>query len=213
MDKDNPIYLGFTRFINHNKKLLRMEEYLMERIRAFIAIDIEDNDIIKKILDIHSVISQTGAKLKLVESQNCHFTLKFLGNISSSMIDEIYGAMNRVDFSPFELELHGVGCFPSLNRINNIWIGTRKGGEEVSRIQSDLEAQISKLKFKPEKRKYTPHATIARVKSAYNKDKLAKIISNYSSLEIGSMTVESIRLKSSKLTPKGPIYSVLRSIP
>ncbi|MFB0560516.1 MAG: RNA 2',3'-cyclic phosphodiesterase [Candidatus Lokiarchaeia archaeon] len=213
MDKDNPIYLGFTRFINHNKKLLRLEEYLLERIRAFIAIDIEDNNIIQKILDIQGEISQTGAKLKLVESQSFHFTLKFLGNISSSMIDEIYGAMNRVEFSPFELELLGVGCFPSLSRINNIWIGTRKGGEEVSRIQNYIETQIRKLKFKPEKRKYTPHTTIARVKSAYNKDKLAKIISNYSSLEIGSMTVESIRLKSSKLTPKGPIYSVLRSIP
>ncbi len=185
----------------------------MESIRAFVAIDIEDNNLIQKILDVQSEISQIGAKLKLVESQNVHFTLKFLGNISSTMVDEIYEAMKRVEFTPFELELYGVGCFPSLNRINNIWIGARKGGEEVSRIYDDLEAQISKLKFKPEKRKYTPHATIARVKSVHNKDKLAKIISTYSSLEIGSMTVDSIRLKSSKLTPKGPIYSVLKRIP
>lgn len=190
-----------------------MEEYPLESIRAFIAIDIEDNDIVQKIIDIQREIIQTGAKLKLVEPQNFHFTLKFLGNISSVIVDEIYEAMKRIEFTPLELEIYGVGCFPSLNRINNIWIGTRKGGEEVSRIQNDLEAQIRKLKFKPEKRKYTPHATIARVKSAYNKDKLAKIISNYSSLEIGSMTVDSIQLKSSKLTPKGPIYDVLRSIP
>lgn len=185
----------------------------MEGFRAFIAIDIEDNNSLQKILDIQREISQTGAKLKLVEPENLHFTLKFLGNISSTMVDEIYESMKQIAFNPFELELYGVGCFPSLSRINNIWIGTRKGGEEVSRIYNDLEAQIKKLKFKPEQRKYTPHATIARVKNAHNKDRLAKIISKYSSLEIGFMKVDSVRLKSSRLTPKGPVYNILRSIP
>ena len=182
----------------------------MESIRAFIAIDIEDNKLIQKILDIQKELSLAGAKLKLVESQNIHFTLKFLGSIRPAVVEEIYEAMKRVEFSPFELELYGVGCFPSLRRINNVWIGARKGGDEVSRIYHNLEAELKKIGFKPERREYTPHATIARVKSAHNKDKLAKIISNYSSAEIGSMTVNSIRLKKSTLTPKGPIYSILK---
>ncbi|WXG40761.1 MAG: RNA 2',3'-cyclic phosphodiesterase [Candidatus Freyarchaeum deiterrae] len=185
----------------------------MESIRAFIAVEIKDNTLIQKILDIQKEFSQTSANLKLVEPENIHFSLRFLGNISSAMVDKIYEAMKSVKFSPFELELYGVGCFPSLSRINNVWIGTRKGKEEITRIYDELEEQIIKLKFKPEGRGYTPHATIARVKSAYNKDKLAKIISKFSSLEIGSMTVNTVQLKESKLTPKGPIYSTLRSAP
>lgn len=185
----------------------------MEGIRAFIAIDIEDHTLIQRILDIQKEFSQTGAKLKLVEPENIHFTLKFLGSISPAMVDKIYESMKKIEFTPFELELYGVGCFPNLSRINNVWIGTRKGKEGIIHIYEDLEAQLRQLKFPPERKGYTPHATIARVKSAYNKDKLAKIISKLSSLEIGSMTVNSIRLKESKLKPKGPEYSTLRSIP
>jgi len=185
----------------------------LENIRAFIAVEIEDNNLIQKILSIQKDFSQTGAQLKLVEPENIHFTLRFLGNISSATVDKIYEAMKTIEFSPFELELYGVGCFPSLSRINNVWIGTRKGKEEITRIYEDLEAQIRRLKFPPEGKGYTPHATIARVKSAYNKDKLARIISKFSSLEIGSMTLNSIRLKESKLTPKGPVYSTLKSAP
>ncbi|MEM2135032.1 MAG: RNA 2',3'-cyclic phosphodiesterase [Candidatus Freyarchaeota archaeon] len=177
------------------------------------AIDIEDNGLIQKILDIQQELTKTGAKLKLVEPENLHFTLRFLDNISPAMVDKIYESMKSVEFTPIELELYGVGCFPSLSRINNIWIGARKGKEEIIRIYNDLETQIRKLKFKPEGREYTPHATIARVRSVHNKDKLAKLISNLSSLEVGTMTVNSIRLKESKLTPKGPKYSTLRSIP
>lgn len=185
----------------------------MESIRAFIAVDIEDSNLVQKILDVQRDFLQTGAKLKLVEPENIHFTLRFLGNIVSATVNKIYEAMKRIEFTPFELELYGVGCFSSLSRINNVWIGTRKGKDEITHIYNDLEAQIRMLKIPPEGKGYTPHATIARVKSAYNKDKLAKLISKFSSLEIGSMTVNSIRLKESKLTPKGPEYSILRSIP
>ncbi|MEM3526231.1 MAG: RNA 2',3'-cyclic phosphodiesterase, partial [Candidatus Jordarchaeaceae archaeon] len=158
----------------------------MGNIRAFIAIDVEDNALVQKILDIQKEFMQTGAKLKLVEPENIHFTIRFLGNISLAMVDKIYEIMRNIEFTPFEIELYGVGCFPSLSRINNIWIGTRKGKEEITRIYDNLETQIRKLKFPPEGKEYTPHATIARVKSAHNRDKLAKMITKLSSLEIGS---------------------------
>ena len=54
--------------------------------RGFIAIDIKPTDEIKKFLED---LDKTKAKLKLVELENMHITLKFLGETQEEHIDKI----------------------------------------------------------------------------------------------------------------------------
>lgn len=181
----------------------------MEKIRAFISLDIKDPQLLDRIVSIQEEIERSGADIKHVERQNIHFTLKFLGNISPSVIDPIFEVMQRISFKPFELRINKVGCF-NPRRPRTIWIGAGEGSEEVIRMQAELERGLTELDFRPEGRRYTPHATIGRVRSGRNRERLLKILEKLENTEVGVMKIVSIYLKKSNLTPKGPIYEVLR---
>jgi 2'-5' RNA ligase len=92
-----------------------------------------------------------------------------------------------------------------------MWIGI-KNGEQLVKIAKTIDEQISKLGFKRENRGFSAHLTIARVRTAKNKEKLIQIIEKYRDIEFGSFKVNSVKLIKSDLTPKGPIYTTLKEI-
>jgi len=63
-----------------------------------------------------------------------------------------------------------------------------------------------------QKRKFSAHLTIARVKNVKNKEKLIQTIEKYRDIEFANIKINSIKLKKSDLTPKGPIYTTLKEI-
>lgn len=177
-------------------------------IRSFIAVDL--NDYIRdNISTFQKTLVATNADLKLVESHNTHITLRFLGEVSTKNIDDICNILKNLKFSPFNVSLKGIGVFPNISRINVIWIGLINGLEELVDIFNQLEQGFKRLGLRSDDRGFSPHITIARVKSGRNKDELSKIVSDAHDLEFGTMEVESVRLKKSVITPRGPIYSTI----
>lgn len=183
-----------------------------DRIRSFIAVEIGDKKVMDNILSLQKTIIDTDADLKPVEAENIHITLRFLGEAPTSVVEKVYEEMKKVEFKAFEVELKGVGAFPSMSRINVVWIGIQKGIGELNNIFSQLEPRLRKIGFHSDDRGLSPHITIVRVRSGRNKDKLARIISETQGKEFGIIRVESIKLKKSVLTPEGPIYSTLREV-
>ncbi len=189
-----------------------MKPVMSERVRAFIAVDIEDPTIVSRLISIRDAFVATGAPMKPVEDQNLHITLRFLGEIPVSLIDEVYQVMNSVSFRKFKVKLVGVGAFPSPVRPRVIWVGVREGAEELARIHREIEKGLRRLGFRPEKEEFVPHITLARIKGSRNIDRVVKLINQYADYEVGEIIVESIRLKQSILTRSGPIYRTLREV-
>jgi len=183
-----------------------------EMIRSFIAVEIFDEEIMGRILSFQKAISDTNADLKLVVAENIHITLRFLGSISVSTDKKISEELKKIYFSPFEVSFKDVGVFPSLRRINVVWIGIHSGVIELVDIFNQIESKLKRLKFPPDTRGFRPHITVARVRSARNKDKLAEAVLSMRDKEFGTMLVDSIKIKKSILTPKGPIYSTLSEV-
>ncbi len=181
-------------------------------IRAFIAVDVEDPLILGKISSIRDLITKKFRGIKPVETENIHITLKFLGNIHDAAVDEIYEAMKKVDFTPFKISIQGVGAFPSISRPRVIWVGVREGGDRLKEIFLKLEGELKKLGYKPEPKGFSPHITIARVKYLKKREALTRILLQLENIDVGEMVVDSIRLKQSILTPKGPIYRTLKEV-
>ena len=179
----------------------------MVKFRGFIAIDIDVN---KNLVEFASEIKKTQADLKLVEPENIHITIKFLGDTDEEKIEEIKEIIkNSVEeIEPFEIKLKGSGVFPNKNYMKVLWIGIEKV-EKIMEIAKKINNQLTKIGFEPEKRDFSAHLTIARIKSPRNKDKLIGIIEKYKEFEFESINVDSIKLKKSDLTPKGPIYTTL----
>ena len=178
-------------------------------LRAFIAIDIEDPDVLKRLTDFQMLLTGTGSELKLVEPGNIHITLWFLGNITPGLADRICAELKAIQFEPFEVELVGVGAFPSLNRPRVIWAGIRRGSDELVAIYEQLKKRLRGLGFRPDPKGFTPHVTLARVKRW--RPELPRLLSENLDLCFGSFRAEEVRLKRSVLTPKGPIYSTICS--
>lgn len=184
---------------------------MSESIRSFIAFDLEGG-VLEHLSEAQRTLAKTGADLKLVEPKNIHITIRFLGNISLGMINKIYSVMENVQFKSFQIEVRGVGAFPNLRFPRVIWAGIGKGYEELKNIFEQLEPQLRKLGFKPDPKGFSPHITIARVKTGRHKSELAQVIRELADKEFGTVEAKCLRLKRSNLTPKGPIYTTLKEV-
>ena len=180
-----------------------------QMIRCFFAIDIEDKSTLEKITVVQKRLQETGANLKVVSPENIHITLKFVGEVPSDFVDRMINFLREIKFSPFKAELRDVGCFPSLKRINVIWVGIGEGNIGLMTIFQSLESRMRQLGLKPERRGFSPHITIMRVRSDRNRDKLAEIVEEVSNTFFGVFEVTNFRLKKSVLKPSGPTYSTI----
>ncbi len=185
---------------------------MSQEIRAFLSIDVEDDSLLTRIVNIQNRLESDIGRLKMVERQNIHFTLRFFDNISNVIAERMYQALAQIEFHPFTIKLEGVGAFPSPRRPNVIWIGVSDGREQIVTLKKEIDNRLTTIGFKPEG-KFAVHATIARVKFIQNTDKLMKILESLSKEHVGTMTVNCFRLTQSTLTPTGPIYKTFWELP
>jgi len=181
-------------------------------IRSFIAVDIKE-EIKRRILSkIQDILKSRDPSLKLVQPENIHITLHFLGEINSVMINQISKEIDHISFNPFLVGIRGIGVFPSLRRIRVVWAGIKKGALELETLFYQIEKRIVKLGFSSNQKKYSPHLTIARMKARRTNDRLIQSIKEFEDYDFGFTKVDSLELKRSVLTPRGPIYSTLHKV-
>ena len=180
----------------------------MTEIRAFLAIDLDD-DLKPKINNVIKEFAEINAKIKYVDLNNLHLTLKFFGDIDVDGINLITEKIEKVikDFNSFDIKIKGCGAFPNKNHIKVIWIGIEEDNI-LKNLHDKLDAEFNSIGFDLDK-KFSSHLTIGRVKSPKGKNEIKDCINTFADIEIGNMTVNSIKLKKSTLTPSGPIYENL----
>ena len=183
---------------------------MTESIRSFIAFDMDSEPVLKKIGNIQNALVKTGADLKPVEPKNIHITVRFLGNIAPTTVDRIHEEMKQVQFMTFNAMIHGIGAFPNANYPRVVWAGMTEGADQLRSIFSQLEPRLCGLGFAPDPKGFSPHLTIARVRSGRNKVELAESIRENADIDFGVVRAACLRLKKSDLTPQGPVYSTLR---
>ena len=172
-------------------------------MRAFVAIEVSDKDVLNS---IHKIQTELNIKAKPVELHNMHFTVQFLGEVSEEMVGKISDALNSIEFSSFSISFASIGVFPKPNSPRVIWIGTDDGINELEKLAEIIRSKMSHLGFSPDK-KFKPHVTIFRVKNKI--EDLSSKLEKFSSCSFGKQLVSEIKLKKSELTSTGPIYTDL----
>ena len=182
----------------------------MSQIRAFLAIDLDD-DLKPKINKIIGEFKKTDARIKYVELANLHLTLKFFGDIDTEGLSLLEDAIANVvsQFDSFKIKIKGCGAFPNNSHIKVIWVGIDEDSI-IKDLHDKLDNEFARLGLDKDK-KFSTHLTIGRMKSAKNKNKVKSTIEEFSDFEIGEMEVAGITLKKSTLTPAGPIYEDLKT--
>ena len=164
-------------------------------MRAFLAIEIEES-LKNKIKKTQQTIKNTNsAKIKYIEDENIHLTLKFFGEINQRKQKQISSIIRKTTENP------------NMNRPRVIWTGIKDNDTTINLIK-ELDDEFNKIGFKKE-HDYTPHITIGRVRDVYNKNNLSNILKQLSKTYYGKMNIKKIHLKSSTLTPTGPIYETV----
>ncbi|MFC1738404.1 RNA 2',3'-cyclic phosphodiesterase [Planctomycetota bacterium] len=182
-------------------------------MRVFIAIDI-NNEIRAAISDLQQKLKADADikkhDVKWVRPENIHLTLKFLGETTDTQLLDVCNAVEQAvaGENGFHLEIASVGYFGG-GSARVLWVGTRPESDELCRLQKKIEEQLSQVGWPKEKRSFTGHLTLCRIKNTNAGAKLAQISEKYSDYNLGTISVDSVKVYQSRLTPKGPIYNML----
>ena len=140
-----------------------------------------------------------------------HLTLRFIGEVNGTMGQDIVNALRDISFTSFQLQLRGVGCFRKGRAPRVIWVGV-DDGILLERLHGKIEAVLRRIGVPSEKRKYWPHVTLARLKSAHM-TKVANFLSTYALFETQPFSVGGFNLFSSQLGSAGALHTVEAAYP
>ncbi len=188
-------------------------------MRIFIAVELPEE--IRKTLFSLVPTKFPFDGVNVVAQENLHITLKFLGEVESSLIEKIKEALSLIakKHSSFTLNISYPGVFPDTSRPRVIWIGT-ENSKEIKALARDIEKEMEAMGFPSEKRDFKSHITLARVKNFQNGRLLfERINKNFREKHLSSkninlqFSVKDFVLMKSTLTPRGSIYEVLEKFP
>ena len=173
-------------------------------MRTFVAIELSNDAVIDSIKNLQNELC---LEAKPVATENLHFTLQFLGEVSEEKLEKISSALEKIEFSSFNLTLKTIGAFPNPKNPKVVWIGTDKiGGDCLVELSKKVGSVLEPLDLIPDK-PFKPHITIFRIKK--REEGIRRKLEERKNSEFGIQKITSIKLKKSQLTPEGPIYSDL----
>lgn len=181
--------------------------YLVFPMRLFLAIPI-DKHILDALAGTVEKVRQSRASVRWVRPEGMHLTLKFLGETDPDRVKPLVEAVTKVTQSvmPFPLSVHGAGAYPSLKRPRVLWAGIIETSGTIHRLAAGIEEETGKLGWEKEKRKFSPHVTIGRVKGSMNIARLTAAMEELKVEHWGDQEAGEVALYSSELKPGGAVY-------
>jgi len=146
-----------------------------------------------------------------LDAGQMHVTLRFIGEVDGHTRDDIEAALSKVNVAPFVLRVDGVGCFGVGKKARVLWAGLT-ANETLSRLQSKIETAIAKVGLEPERRKFHPHVTLARLKQP-DVPRLSDFLARNGDLISEDLPVDHFTLFSSHLGNAGAVYRIEETFP
>lgn len=154
-------------------------------------------------------------RARWVPSEHLHITIWFIGEVTDERRQAIEDALRTPFETPvFDLQIGGAGLFPPSGRPRVFWLGLRQGSAAFSELHREVGERLTPLGFEPERRSYTAHLTLARVKDATGTSSraIAGVVAGLPA-ECGVSRVSALTLFRSRLSPRGAAYEPLLRVP
>jgi len=180
-------------------------------IRAFVAVPVEDAVVRRRLAGARTLLPSLRCVRWVAETQ-LHFTLKFLGDLEEDRVRvarEAAAASARAGPGAFRLALEGLGVFPPRGSARVVWAGCGAGAEPLASLATAVEEAFAAAGFSREERPFSPHLTLARVKDPASGRRLSQAVPSVPRHPFGTVSVDSLVLFRSDLSPSGPDYSEL----
>ena len=176
-------------------------------MRLFLALPIE-KQILNALANATDRLRESRAPVRWVRPEGMHLTMKFLGDTDDNRVEPLVEAVTGVTQSilPFPISVTGVGGYPNLRRPRVLWAGVVENSGTLERLWKGVEEETERLGWEREKRRFSPHVTIGRVKGNMNIARLATAMEGIKDEHWGDQEVDSLVLYSSQLKPGGAVY-------
>jgi 2'-5' RNA ligase len=151
--------------------------------------------------------------VRWVPRANLHITLKFLGPaVDSHRLQRLTAGLRQLatKTAPFEVSAAGIGAFPNLEHPRAIWVGLHSVEPgALAALAARLETAAAEHGFEREKRRWSGHLTIGRVRGESIKDETRDALNAVRDRNFGVSKIESITLYRSHLGPNAASYEAL----
>lgn len=178
-------------------------------MRLFIALDLPP-DLVARIDSLIARLKPT-ARISWSPAANLHITTKFIGEWPEERLGDLKRALAAIPSRPpIDVHIHGTGFFPNAKSPRTFWCGIDAPG--LADLAAATDAATSILGIASEKRAYSPHLTLARIKAPTDLTALHRALSTQDT-DFGRYTAEACYLYRSQLRPTGSVYTKLSEFP
>jgi 2'-5' RNA ligase len=136
---------------------------------------------------------------------NYHMTLRFVGEVPGHRAEEIDVALGMLRARSFSLVLAGVGTFAKGGQANELWVGVERN-PQLEMLRNKIETALQRIGLEPERRRFTPHVTLARLKDAAE-GKLAGFVQSHNLFRASALDIDHFVLFSSRLGKEASVYT------
>ena len=182
-------------------------------MRLFVALNLPP-EVRERLAAVQDRLRRAQADVSWVRAENIHGTLKFLGETEEKRLERIRPALAEVSkgSAPFLMEVSGIGSFGGrIPRV--VWVGVEDGAEPLTRLAQQIEAALGRVGFAKERRGFTAHLTLGRIRSPRNMQELLTTLKEFHAEEFGTFTATQFELMQSELRPSGSVYTILDRFP
>jgi RNA 2',3'-cyclic 3'-phosphodiesterase len=182
-------------------------------IRTFVAVKLPGT-VLAAIGDVQEQLAVYGFNVRWVTTGNIHLTLKFLGEVHEDELDGIAAVLTEAvhGFAPLRLAAAGVGVFPSVKRARVIWMGLSGQLSEFVSLQRSIEDRLATIGYPREKRPFSGHLTLGRVKGPIAASRLTTAMDAFRDCASETFEVDRVVLFKSDLRSTGALYTELRQV-
>ena len=175
-------------------------------MRLFVGLDLPA-EVVRNLERLLDELRPT-AKIQWSPPANLHVTTKFIGEWPEERLSELRDALAALPSrTTIPVHIRQVGFFPNPHSPRVFWCGIEAPG--LQELAADTDRATSRLGIESEKRAFSPHLTLARIKERVDLQPLREQIAALPSLDFGSFPASSFFLYRSKPGPKGSVYTKL----
>jgi len=179
-------------------------------MRLFVGLDLPE-EIVDHLADLIDKL-KPSARIAWSTAANLHITTKFIGWWPDERLDEVKDALAALPRrAVIPVHIRGLGFFPNARSPRVFWCGIEAPGLEA--LAAETDRATAALGIESEKRGFSPHLTLARIKEPINLRPLHDAIAGLPSTDFGQTKARRFFLYQSQLSPKGSVYTKLAEYP